>query len=224
MTAIQLINEVRQLVGLNTITSLTADKQARVALRLLNEVISYVASKGDWHEVLACANVTATVSVREYELGLKHPVHHIHEIAISGRAQALYPIDLSEYTRYRRAGGTGTPNFFATKGVDSQGNPKFAVHPQPASANDGDLFLVLYYKKPRLLLTCDADVEVEFAADMLLNGLYAKVLEEEAGGVATRESMNSWQTFNDQIQEELNRFNSDAGKGEDVQLVPGGIR
>lgn len=224
MTAIQLINEVRLLVGLNTVTSLTADKQARVALRLLNEVISEMANAGDWHELLASANVTATVSVREYQMGLKQPVHHIHEISVSGRPQALFPIDLSMYLRYARAGGVGTPNFFAIKGVDNQGNPKFAVHPQPSSAESGNVFGVVYYRKPRLLLTCDADIEVEFPANVVLNGLYAKVLEEEAGGVITRESMMAQQTYLEQRQEALNRYNADAGKGEDVQFQPTGIR
>ena len=224
MTAIQIINEVRLLVGLNTVTSLTADKQSRTALRFLNEVISEMANAGDWHELLASANVTAVVSTREYQLGLKVPVHHIHEIAVSGRAQSLYPIELSKYARYARAGGVGTPNFFTIKGVDSQGNPKFAVHPQPGSAEDGNFFGVLYYKKPRLMLTCDADIEIEFPANVVINGLYAKVLEEEAGGMATRESMMAYQTYQNQLQEALNRYNADAGKGTDVQLKPVGNR
>lgn len=224
MTAIQIINEVRQMIGLNTITSLTTDKQARVALRLLNEIISELSSAGDWHELLACANVTAVVSTREYQLSLRHPVHHIHEIAISGRPKSLDPIELSRYLRYSRAGGVGTPHFFTIKGVDSQGNPKFAVHPQPASADDGNLFGVTYYKKPKLIQTCDADVEVDFPANLVILGLYAKQLEEEAGGMATRESMATWQTYNQQIQEALNRYNADAGKGTDVQLQPRGHR
>ena len=223
MTAIQAINEVRLLLGLNTVTSLTADKQSRVALRFLNEVVSELANAGDWQELLACANVTATVSVREYQLGLKHPVHHVHEVAISGRPVALHPIDLSMYLRYARAGGVGTPTFFTTKGVDNQGNPKFAVHPQPSSAQDGNVFGVTYYKKPKLYLTCDADVEIEFPANVVIAGLYAKQLEEEAGGMMTRESINAFQTYQQQMQEALNRFTNDAGKGEDVQLQPRGI-
>jgi len=224
MTVIQLINEVRLLVGLNTIKTLGADKAARVALRMLNEVISEMASAGDWHELLASANVTAVVSTREYGVGVKHPIHHIHEIAISGRAQSLYPIELSKYTRYSRAGGSGTPNFFTIKGVDNQGNPKFAVHPQPASADDGNFFGVLYFRKPKLMLTCDADVEIEFPANVVMNGLYAKVLEEEAGGIVTRESMMAYQTYQQQLQEALNRYNADSGRGTDVQFVPTGTR
>ena len=224
MTVIKLINEVRQLIGLNTVNSLTADKQSRVAIRLLNEVISEMANAGDWHELLGSANVTAVVSTREYGLGLKHPVHHIHEISVSGRPKSLDPIELSRYTRYARAGGVGTPNFFTIKGVDNQGNPMFAVHPQPSSAQDGNFFGVLYYKKPKLMQTCDADVEIEFPANVVLNGLYAKTLEEEAGGVVTRESMMAYQTYQQQLQEALNRYNADAGKGTDVQLQPVGIR
>ena len=220
MTVIQVINEVRQLVGLNTITSLTTDKQARVALRLLNAVTRELGNMGDWKEMLVSANVTAVVSVREYSIGYKHPIHHIHEISISGRSQALDPIDLSRYLRYARAGGVGTPAFFTHKEVDQWGNARFAVHPQPSSAEDGNFFGVVFYRKPRLYLTCDADVEIEFPADLVIDGLYAKFLEEEAGGVATRESMGSWQTFNTQGQEELNRFNADAGKGSNTQLRP----
>lgn len=223
LTCIEVINEVRRLIGLNTVTHLTDDKHAAVALRLLNKVVATISNAGDWHELLGSANVTALVSVREYSLGVVFPVKNIFEVSISGRAQALDPIDLSDYQRYARGGGVGTPGMFAIKGVDAQTNPKFAVHPQPSSAQSGNTFGVLYYKKPPIYLTSDADTEVPFAANIVISGLYTAVLVEEAGGVVTRESLMENQDFREQLQEELNRYEADAG-GTEIQLTPTGIR
>jgi hypothetical protein len=123
-----------------------------------------------------------------------------------------------------RGGGVGPPRFFTTKGVDSQGNPRFAVHPQPGSADSGNYFGVIYFKKPEFYTTEDADSEVPFPANVVIAGLYAKSLEEEAGGLITRESMMATNDYQRQLQEELNRFNADAGSGEPIQLVPQGTR
>ena len=221
MTALEVVNEVRRLIGLNIVTSLSVDKHARVALRLLNSVVSKISNAGNWHEMLGSADVTAEVSTRVYSVGVTHPIKNIYEISISGRSQSLDPIDLTEFQRFARSGGTGTPAMFAVKGVDSQSNPRFAVHPEPSSAN---LFNVLYFKKPPLYMTNDADVEVPFAANLVIAGLYAAVLEEEAGGVVTRESMMATKDFMEQMQEELNRYDADSGSGTDIQLVPTGIR
>jgi hypothetical protein len=223
MTAIEVVNEVRKLIGLNEITSLLADKHARVALRLLNGVVSKISNAGNWQEMLGSARVTAVVSTRVYSIGINRPVKNIFEVAISGRAQALDPIGLSDYQRYERAGGTGTPAMFAIRGIDLQTNPQFAVHPQPSADQDGNMFHVLYYKKPPLYLTCDADTEIPFAANLVISGLYASVLEEEAGGVVTRESMMAARDFETQLQEELNRYDADSG-GDTIQLTPAGIR
>ena len=223
LTALEAINEVRRLIGLNTVTRLDADKQSLVALRLLNSVVSKISNAGDWQEMLASAAVTAEVSVREYSLGVTLPVKNILEIAVSGRPRALDRIALSDYMRYQRAGGVGTPSFFTIKGVDTQTNPRFAVHPQPNSAQSGNMFGVLYYKKPPIYLTSDADTEVPFAGNLVISGLYAAVLEEEAGGIATRESMMAERDFREQLQEELNRYDADAGSDE-IQLVPWGAK
>lgn len=223
-TALEIINEVRRLIGLNAVTTLTADKQARIALRLLNSVLSEMSNAGDWHEMLASANVTAVVSIRDYSIGVNHPVKNVYEISFSGQRQALYPIDLMEYGRYSRGGGNGVPRFFTHKGVDNQSNPRFVVHPQPGSAESGNFFGVLYFKKPALMTTEDADTEVPFPANVVISGLYAKVLEEEAGGLTTRESIMATQDYQRQLQEELNRYHADAGSGEPVQFSPTGIR
>lgn len=221
LTCIEVINEVRKLIGLNTVTTLTADKHAAVALRLLNKVVSTISNAGDWHEMLGSASVTAVVSTREYSIGVNFPVKNIFEVSLSGRSQALDPISLSDFQRYARSGGVGTPSMFAIKGVDAQTNPKFAVHPEPSSAQSGNFFGVLYYKKPPLYLTSDADTEIPFAGNLVISGLYTAVLIEEAGGTVTRESLMENADFREQIQEELNRYNADIG--DEFQLVPTGI-
>lgn len=220
LTVIEAINEARRLIGLNTVTTLTQDKQCAVHLRLLNSVVSKISNAGDWQEMFGSANVTARASVREYSIGVKHPVKNIFEVAVSGRPQSLDRIGLSDYLRYSRAGGVGTPTFYTIKEVDAQTNPQFAVHPQPSSAQAGNLFGVVYYKKPPLYLHTDADQELPFAGNLVMAGLYAAVLEEEAGGVMTKESTMAAREFIEQIQEELNRYDSDSGS-DTVQLVPG---
>jgi hypothetical protein len=219
MSVIDTVNEVRRLIGLDPVTSLLADSHARVALRLLNFVVSKISNAGDWHEMLASATVTAQSSVREYELGVKHPVKGIYEVAVSGQRQPLDPLGLDRYLQYSRVGGTGIPRFFAIKGVDSQSNPIFAVHPMPGSAQAGEFFGVTYFKKPAIYLTTDADTIIPFPANVVVAGLYAKVLEEEAGGMASKEVISAWQDFLDQMNEELNRYNADTG-GSTVQLAP----
>lgn len=220
-TVLEVVNEVRKLIGLNEATSLTSDKQSRTALTLLNRVVSIISNAGDWQEMLGSAKVTASVSTREYSVGVNFPIKNIFEISVSGRPQALHRVSLTDYMRYQRAGGVGTPNFFAIKGIDNQTNPRFAVHPQPSSAQDGNFFGVLYYKKPPVYLTSDADTEIPFAANLVITGLYGAVLIEEAGGTLSQESLMEFRDFASQIQEELNRFDADSGSDE-TQLVPGG--
>lgn len=212
-SVLQIVNEVRRLIGYEAVTKLDEDEQSLVLLRLLNEVITKISDYGDWHELIASAAVTAETSVREYSINKPHPVQRIYEIAFHTDRQALYPISLEEFLQYQRGAGgsTGRPRFAAIKGVDSQGNPKFAVHPQPGTSQNGNPFSIIYFRKPRLYDTTSMDDEVPFPANVVILGLYAKALVEEAGGTVTQESTGAEREFFNTMDEALKRFSNDFG-------------
>lgn len=217
-TVLDLINEVRRLLGYNTVTTLNADRYTLVQLRFLNQTIAQISDFGEWQELYAEVDVTAVVSTQDYSFGITHPIQKIYEIAYHTDRQALYRETLERVKQYQRGGGTGRPRFFTIKGVDSQGNPKFSVHPQPGISENGNPFHVLYFKKPRLYDTTSMDVEIEFPANLVFAGVYAKALVEESGGSHTKESIAQEYDFREMMSESINRFNADVGT--DVYLVP----
>ena len=219
-TVLEIVNEVRKLVGLNTVTRLDADKHSLVALRLLNIVIADTSNYGDWQELIAVVSITASASVNTYSFGVTFPVKNIWEIAFANQRQALYPTDLADLQRLERGGGVGVPRRFSMRGVDAQGNPKIVVHPQPGSAEAGQEFKITYYKKPTLYDVSSADAVVSFPANVVIQGLYAKVLVEEAGGMMTPESTEAYRDYQRLMLEELNRYNADSGAGSGTQIVP----
>lgn len=218
MTVLGIINEVRGLLGFNTVENLDDDKHALVLLRLLNTTIAEISDFGDWQEMYTEIEITAQTSVQTYELGIFHPLKNIYEISFHNDGQALYPETKETINRYVRNGGTGRPRFFTLKYVDNQGNPKFTVHPQPGTNENGLTFTVCYFKKPPLYTISSADDEVDFPANVVIQGLYAKSLVEEAGGPATKEAMGAEMDFRLLMNEALNRWNADVGT--DIYLVP----
>ena len=75
-------------------------------------------------------------------------------------------------------------------------------------------------QKPPLYTISSADDEVDFPANVVIQGLYAKSLVEEAGGPATKEAMGAEMDFRLLMNEALNRWNADIG-GDWIKLVPG---
>lgn len=217
-SVLQIINEVRRLVGLKTVTSIDEDRQSLVMLRLLNSTLAEISDYGDWQEQFREVKVTAEVTAT-FSIGVDYPVQRIYEISLSGQRQALYPTTIEHINQLQRGNVTGgVVRFFAVKGTDDLGNPKFSVHPVPSSAQAGNLFTVTHYRKEELYDITYADNIVPFPANVCIAGLYYRALVEESGGQMTPESQQAYREFKLVMDEALKRFNSDTGT--DIRIQP----
>lgn len=220
MTALEIVNEVRRRLGVNTVTTFTDDKLARVLMQLLNEVIAEVNDYGDWQELYQEVLVTASTSVPEYSVRASggKEVHHILEVAFNNKAGELQNRSIEEIRRLRRSGGVGTPRQFTIKGTDASGNPVMAVHPQPGASQNNQTFNVaLYFKEPLLTEASTATVPV-FPGNLLVLGLYAKGLLEENGGEPTRQYQMAFAEYQKFLREAVNRFTTDTGSS--IRIIP----
>lgn len=215
---IEVINEVRRLHGYNTIGQIDDDKYGLVLLRLLNQVVKYISDKGDWLEQYRETTVTAVTSTFEYSLGINEPLKRIYEISFSGDARSLYPISIEKFNQYNRVGGTGRPRFFALKNIDSQGVPKFVVHRQPGTNENGNKFTVCYFVEERLYDVNSANTLIPFPADLVIQGLYAASIAEQTGSLTSKEYTIEQLKFEDMRKEALNKFTVDTGV--DTQIMP----
>jgi len=235
----EILNQVRTRIGLNETIKTTAaasDKFGKLAQGLLNEVLQEISNAGDWQETFTATRQPLVVSATNYGLSALHSnpsrqCKNIYEIAISGTRQPLGYKKLSELMAYQRGGTCGEPRFWTVRGVDEQMNPRWEVWPTPATAEATKEFIVSYFMRPptyALTHLSGSSVKsrvvvsaaVPFDCQLVLNGLYSRCLEEEAGGGASRESTACYRTYVQQMQEELNRYNADSGNGESTQLSP----
>jgi hypothetical protein len=233
------INSVRTRVGLNEVAKTTAalsDKFGKAAQTLLNEVLQEISNQGDWQEMVTAVQQAIACSVTNYSLCATNTwpsnlCKNIYEIAVSATPQPLRYCNLAAMNRYQRGGSTGEPRFWTVKGVDENRNPRWEVWPTPATADADKKFIITYFLRPKIQTLVHlsgstvegrvvASADCPFDSQLVINGLYTRVLEEEAGGGASRESMACYRTYTMQMQEELNRYNADSGSGEPTQLSP----
>ena len=219
--AIGIINEVQRKLGVNESTSLTDTKLTTLLLDFLNDVIDEVSDYSDWPQMYREVNVTAATSVKSYEVAVSSEVKNIHEVHFAAQAAPLEQRSISEIRVLQRTSGKGQPRQFSI--VDVSGtNPNLRVYPIPASAQNGKLFDIAYYKKPRLLTTADVSVVPAFPSRMLVQGVYAKALLEENGQEPTRQFQLAYQEYIRMRTEANNRLTSDTG--DTFQVVPvGGV-
>lgn len=219
LTVLQVINKVERRLEINPSSSLTSGKHAKLLLDLLNEVVAEVSDYGDWQEMYRTVDVTGVASQATYKVTASAEVKNILEISHSARGiSPLQSVDIPTIRRLGRIGSTGTPNQFAITGVSGT-RPKFTVYPAPGSNEDGQLFNVAFYEKPRLYTTSDGSTVVPFPGYVLYLGLYAKMLANESGGIGTPEYQIAYTEYTRAKKEALNRFTSDTGSS--FQIVPG---
>lgn len=222
---IDIINEVRRKLSINTVSVLTGDKQSLVLLQYLNEVIAECADFGDWPELYKEVIVLASAATATYSLSTTYPIQSIFEVAFDSDPA---PLEYREITYMRvlarAATNNGTPRQFTIKDTDSKGNPKITVHPTPTTAHQtsGKSFNIALYKKPELLTTNDIATRPEFAANLLIQGLYAYALLDENSGEHTSTSKAAFDLYYKIRQQSLNRYTSDTGT--DVYFTPTGSR
>lgn len=208
---VEIINEAREKFALNTVTTLTADKEATLMLRLLNDVIDEVSDYGDWKEMIREVVVTASSSVFDYSVETSALVKNLHEIAFDTNTSPMWLETLDNILRLNRNPGTGEPRQWCVIGVDSNANPKLRVYPTPGSNQNNKTFKITYYQKPRLYTTTDVSATPEFPAKMLIAGLVARKSLEESGGTPTQQYAAYQASFQNMLRDAFNRFNGDSG-------------
>ena len=218
-TVLEIINAVRVRQKLSQISSLTADSNATVMLDLLNKTVSKIVDYGDWQETVTAVFVTAQYNQKQLNVNTTNIVKNIHEIAFYQTtanpvyASPLTLVTIDDIRRLQRANmSPGLPRQWAPLGVDSLGNPKVQFSPPVGSTYDGQLFNILFYKKPPIYTTSDADVIPPFDAQLLIQGLYAEaILEDSDGDPSTPRYVQNMKLFTDMLQNVYNRFHGDSG-------------
>jgi len=226
MTVLEIINEVRRKLGINVAaTSLTYDNQTRTLLDYLNDVISEVSDYGDWKEMILQTVVTASSSVRRYQLNVTAAVKNIHEIAWTTQPSAMRLVTINDMLRWERITSTGQPRNWAIMGVDvSSANPLFEVYPMPGPTENNQTFSILYYQKPSLLTTADVSAYPAFPGKLLVSGLLAKALFDENRNASDTDYLTERANFENMLSETFNRFNGDSGTNTFFTPGQGGFR
>lgn len=215
-TILEIVNEVRRKIGVGAVTSLTQDSMSRNAVDYLNDVVSEISDYGDWQEMLVETLVTASSSVIDYLITSESTasvVKNIHEIAFYQRISSMYMVTLDDIRRLQRTNTVGVPTQWAIVGVDNTntGNPYFRVYPTPSTGQNNQTFNVLYYKKPRLYTTDDANITIEFPSRMIVQGLLAATLRDESRGTPEIAAEKERALFEKMLEETYNQFNGDSG-------------
>ena len=210
-TVIQIINRVERKLRVPAQSSLTATKLTRELLDLLNETIDEISDAGDWQEYKRETEVTALSSTAAYEVTVSGNVKNVREIVFGSAAAPLVWRDMEDIRLLNRVSSYGNPRQVCIEGVNaSSGNPIFRVTPVPTQAvASGKTFNVLYFQKPPLYGTSDANVTVVFPSNLVVAGVYAKALLAESGGAPTNEYQVAIAEFLRMRREVNNRFNAD---------------
>ena len=218
LTVLEIINEVRKRVKLNTVSTVDSDKDSNLKLQYINDVVAEISDFGDWQESLQQITVTAQSSVQDYSLSSQSEtqasvmaIQNIYEVVYDTDVTYMGLIDLPDLLRMQRSRSFGPPKQWAVKGTDSAGNPKFSVTPIPASAEAGKIFTVQIFSKPAFYVTADGAIRPPFPGKLLVQGLYAKTILDESDGEPTVRYANVKGIFDNMLYETYNRYNGDSG-------------
>jgi len=207
-----IVNEARKKFAVVSAASLTADSESELMVELLNDVIDEVSDYGDWKEMIREIQVTASSSVADYTIETSALVKNIHEVAFSGDISPMWLTTFDDILRLNRIQSYSRPRQWAIVGVDaSTANPKIRVFPIPSSAENNEVFKITYYEKPRLYTTSDVSAVPLFSSRVLVAGLVARKCLEESGGEPTQQYAGYQADYQNKLQEEYNRLNSDSG-------------
>ena len=229
-TVLQTVNEVQVKLGVNTTTTLGETKLSTLLLNLLNDTLDEMSDHGDWPQMYREIEVMASSSVGTYKIQTTddHPWKNVYEIVWGDDIASLEVRTIEDIRRLQRLASFGTPRQFAIVGVSGI-NATFRIYPIPNTASitadtKGGVFDIAGYVKPPLYDTSAtaASTTIEFPSRVVVQGLYAKALLEEAGGEPTQQSERARQRYIEMRNEALNRFTADTGT--DVFFTPTGSR
>lgn len=225
---LEIIQEVERKLGITRAsTTLTQTKFTTTLLDFLNDVVDEIADFGDWPQMFQEVTVTAASSVGTYEISASAAVQNVYEISWGDDVAPLEVRTVEDIRRLQRLASYGTPRQFAI--VDVSGvNPRFRVYPIPnqsaidAASTNGGVFDCAIYVKPPMYTTADVSAVPAFPSRMLVQGVYAKALAEEAGGEATGQFQAAYAEYIRMRREAYNRLTADTGT--DMYVTPTGSR
>lgn len=211
-TILQIINEVRRKLGLKEVSAISSDKHSLVALDYLNDTIQEVANYGNWQELYVSANTTVSSSVSDYQINTSAVVQVVRELVFYNQIAPMRHMGFEDIMRLKRTGATGIPRQWAVVGVDvSSANPRVRIHPTPGSNENNQYFVAHFYQRPAVYTTADGSVIPPFNASLLVDGLLSKLLLDESRGTPTNDYLVAKQDFEQNMEEEFNRYNGDSG-------------
>jgi len=222
-TYIQLFNEVRRKLGVNSITTLGQDTLGMAMIDYMNDIIAEISDFGDWQEMYreeAFIVTTAQSSVSDFVFDTSVATKNIHEIQFGTQIAPLRLVTLDDIRRLNRSKSYGVPTQFAFVGVDNTttGNPRVRVFPTPVTAQVSSSFNVAYFKKPALITTADTSSIPEFPSRMIAQGLLAYSLRDEERGAQSQTWQEAYAIFKKFMSETYNRYNGDTGS--DTYFIP----
>lgn len=216
---ITIINNCLARLALDAVGTVDATRMSNLALTLVNDVLADLSGYGDWQEALREVVVTAATSTNRFKVQVTanasaEIVKNILALNFGHQTQHLMPQSILNLRRWIRTSTVGTPRHFAVVGT-SAANPIIMVYPEPVTAaGEPFQFQSLFYAKHRILVTADNSVVPLYNAKLVEQGLYVKLLLEEAGGEANPQVQAALAEYERMKREELNRFNYDTGDDE----------
>jgi len=195
LTVLEAINEVNLRMKVRAVTVTTANTFCKTLVSLLNDVMEDLCDFGDWNELQSSASFTMVCGQPNYIMSVtanvtaKRFVHSIQEVRVSGRVPPLAPIaDKNEARMLRRTGSIGTPSRYWLDGVDAIGNPLVWVFPRPSATQDTNIGTVKFQVlPPRYEPSTDDAVVIPFPGRVVVAGLVALAILDEAGGQETQQ-------------------------------------
>jgi len=195
MTVLEVVNEVLDSMKVRRVTVTTANLLTKTMINQLNSVIEDLLDMGTWNELTASAAFTLVSGEAVYSVATtanvtaKWYMHSIQEVSLSGRVAPLEPIaDKAEFRMLSRNGSFGTPSRYCIEGIDSLNNPRVGIFPRPSSRTAGTIAHVKFQAlPPRLEASTDDGVVVPFPGRVLVAGLLAATILDEAGGAPTEQ-------------------------------------
>lgn len=211
-TVLEVVNEIQRKLGLDSTSTLTANKLAIDIVDFINDVCDDLSDFGNWQEMLISSNVTAVSGQRDYSIPTSANVKNIGDIYFSLRTGALRHVTIDDMRRMTRVSSdVGTPSQYTVFGTDTNGNPIIRVRPRPAANEDGGLFSLVYYIRCPKYSTTDDNTIIPFPGSLVVQGTLAAAILKESGGAPTDQYSQTQKDYLDARKEALNRFNGDSG-------------
>jgi len=196
MTVLELINETARRMNLRQVTTTDANSWSRNMVGHLNDVCSDLADFATWEELMASATFAMVCGQSTYQVATTasnsaafQQILSIEEVHLSGRVPPLEPIaSRNEFRMLIRTNSIGTPSRFIPMDLDGEGNQTVGLFPRPGASWAGVAAHVHYQAlPPRLEVSTDDAVRVPFPGRVVLAGLIAAAILDEAGGAETEQ-------------------------------------